>query len=290
MKKILALLLLFSFSFWLAYTPTANDTKTIAWLKIVIENIKTQDQAKYDKIKETLSKLDTSKMPDNKNTWLISELKKLFTTTNPTASITTTVEVIDGDTIKLNGETIRMIGIDAPESNTSRYGYVECYGAEASQHLKDLLKNAVKVEIIKDSTQGDKDKYNRTLGYVFADGVDINQKMIEDGYAFEYTYDKAYRYQSGYKLAQLLSSVWSKWLWAQSTCKWDRKKGTIDENKSTTPTTTTTTTTTPTPTTTTTTTTPSSTWRTYYTWPRGGCYYINGNGNKTYVDHSYCWN
>jgi len=28
--------------------------------------------------------------------------------------------------------------------------------------------------------------------------------------------------------------------------------------------------------------------RTYYTGPRGGCYYINSNGNKTYVDRSFC--
>jgi hypothetical protein len=26
----------------------------------------------------------------------------------------------------------------------------------------------------------------------------------------------------------------------------------------------------------------------YITGPRGGCYYINSHGNKTYVDHSYC--
>lgn len=26
----------------------------------------------------------------------------------------------------------------------------------------------------------------------------------------------------------------------------------------------------------------------YITGPRGGCYYINSRGNKTYVDHSYC--
>lgn len=31
-----------------------------------------------------------------------------------------------------------------------------------------------------------------------------------------------------------------------------------------------------------------STGRTYITGPRGGCYYINGNGNKTYVDRSFC--
>jgi hypothetical protein len=29
--------------------------------------------------------------------------------------------------------------------------------------------------------------------------------------------------------------------------------------------------------------------RNYITGPRGGCYYINANGNKVYVDHSYCY-
>jgi hypothetical protein len=33
---------------------------------------------------------------------------------------------------------------------------------------------------------------------------------------------------------------------------------------------------------------PKSTGRTYYTGPRGGCYYINSNGNKSYVDRSLC--
>lgn len=28
--------------------------------------------------------------------------------------------------------------------------------------------------------------------------------------------------------------------------------------------------------------------RTYHTGPKGGCYYINRNGNKTYVDRSLC--
>jgi len=31
-----------------------------------------------------------------------------------------------------------------------------------------------------------------------------------------------------------------------------------------------------------------STGRTYYSGPKGGCYYINSAGKKTYVDHSYC--
>lgn len=31
-----------------------------------------------------------------------------------------------------------------------------------------------------------------------------------------------------------------------------------------------------------------SSYRTYIRGPRGGCYYINSNGNKTYVDRSMC--
>src|SRR5690606_5320325 len=31
-----------------------------------------------------------------------------------------------------------------------------------------------------------------------------------------------------------------------------------------------------------------SSGRTYIRGPRGGCYYINRNGNKTYVDRSFC--
>jgi len=31
-----------------------------------------------------------------------------------------------------------------------------------------------------------------------------------------------------------------------------------------------------------------NTYRTYYRGPRGGCYYINSGGNKSYVDRSYC--
>ena len=34
--------------------------------------------------------------------------------------------------------------------------------------------------------------------------------------------------------------------------------------------------------------TPRRTSRSYYTGPRGGCYYINSNGNKSYVDRSLC--
>ena len=52
----------------------------------------------------------------------------------------TVTKVIDGDTIVLSNQiTVRFIGIDAPESNTIRYGYTECFGDEAKIYLTQIL-------------------------------------------------------------------------------------------------------------------------------------------------------
>lgn len=51
--------------------------------------------------------------------------------------------VVDGDTIKVimqgKNTTIRILGIDTPEIYTTRTGYPECYGQEASDFAKRTL-------------------------------------------------------------------------------------------------------------------------------------------------------
>lgn len=115
------------------------------------------------------------------------------------------VSIVDGDTIKIqrDGKTlsVRMIGIDAPESTVTRYGYVEDFGKEATAYLTKLLAGVSEVEIELDASQGEYDRYNRLLAYVFVDGKNINQKMLEEGYAVEYTYNKPYKYQQAFKSA-----------------------------------------------------------------------------------------
>ncbi len=123
--------------------------------------------------------------------------------------------VIDGDTIDvlLNGETmrIRLIGINTPETVDPRKP-VECFGAEASAHLKSLLTDqAVTLEI--DESQGDTDKYGRLLRYVFLKGDNVNLTMIKEGYAYEYTYSTPYHYQTEFKAAEADAREHERGLW-----------------------------------------------------------------------------
>ncbi len=113
--------------------------------------------------------------------------------------------VIDGDTIdvSIDGkiERLRLIGIDTPETVDPRKP-VECFGVEASNKAKGILAGK-KVILESDPSQGEKDKYNRLLRYVFLeDGTNFNLLMIKEGYAYEYTYGIPYKYQIEFKQAQ----------------------------------------------------------------------------------------
>ncbi len=130
-------------------------------------------------------------------------------------------KVIDGDTLEVNRygklEKVRLIGIDTPETLDPRKP-VQCFGKEASNKSKDLLtgKN-VKLEF--DPVVGEKDKYGRTLAYVWQDGTLINLKLLKEGYAHEYTYrNQSYKYQGEFKSAQADAKNSQVGLWSSQTC------------------------------------------------------------------------
>jgi micrococcal nuclease len=88
------------------------------------------------------------------------------------------VSVSDGDTIKVLKDKkqikIRLFEIDAPEMKQS-------FGKKSKAKLSDLIfKKTVKVVF------NEKDKFGRTLGIVFLDGLNINEEMIRSGYAWVY--------------------------------------------------------------------------------------------------------
>jgi micrococcal nuclease len=83
-------------------------------------------------------------------------------------------------------ETVRFIGMDTPETHDPRKP-VQCFGETAAAHTKALLEGK-NVRLEPDSTNSDRDKYNRLLRYIhLPDGTLVNAKLIRDGYAFAYT-------------------------------------------------------------------------------------------------------
>ncbi|WP_081298515.1 thermonuclease family protein [Gilliamella sp. wkB108] len=91
------------------------------------------------------------------------------------------VKVIDGDTVDVLTSQkqkirIRLLDIDAPESR-------QAFGNVSRKYLASLI--AGKMVFVKENK---KDIYQRTLGTIFYNKININAKMIENGYAWAYRY------------------------------------------------------------------------------------------------------
>lgn len=83
--------------------------------------------------------------------------------------------VVDGDTIVVSGgEKIRYLGIDTPE-------FGEPFFEEAKEENRRLLVGK-KVSIV-ECPRKKKDRYGRTLAWVFADGVFVNMRLLSEGLA-----------------------------------------------------------------------------------------------------------
>ena len=103
--------------------------------------------------------------------------------------------VVDGDTIDviidlgfdiLFSSRVRLAGIDTPESRTTDKAE-KALGVEAKEYLKKHLKDA-KTIVIRTEKMNSSEKYGRILGWVYVNGESesLNNKMINDGYAWGY--------------------------------------------------------------------------------------------------------
>ena len=94
-------------------------------------------------------------------------------------------KIIDGDTIYIGKNKIRLHGIDAPEINQTcsiRDQLWNC-GIKSSKVLKNIiLENEVLCKII------DIDRYKRFVAECFVNETNINQYMVRNGWAIAYRY------------------------------------------------------------------------------------------------------
>jgi endonuclease YncB( thermonuclease family) len=97
--------------------------------------------------------------------------------------ITGPARVIDGDTLRVEGVTVRLSGIDAPElrqtcqldANTTWL----C-GQDAAKMLRELVEDGVTCHL-----EG-RDRYGRALATCYRGEYDIGADMVRDGFALAY--------------------------------------------------------------------------------------------------------
>lgn len=89
----------------------------------------------------------------------------------------------DGDTFTVGDVTIRILGIDTPETKHEPHGIFENqpYGPEASAYSEKILRASKVIEYL----PAGKDIYGRVLAHVFIDGKLYATEIIRAGLAYE---------------------------------------------------------------------------------------------------------
>lgn len=109
------------------------------------------------------------------------------------------VRVVDGDTVELEGgERVRYIGIDTPETVHPRKP-VQRMGREASEANREFVEGK-RVQLEYDIER--RDRYGRTLAYVWVEEVMVNERLVELGFAQVSTYPPNVRYVDRFLGAQ----------------------------------------------------------------------------------------
>jgi micrococcal nuclease len=120
------------------------------------------------------------------------------------------LKVVDGDTLKVRykgiEESVRLIGIDAPESRPNKKARndaqrsgedlktITAMGKEATSYAKSLVKPGDTVKMEFDVQK--RDKYGRLLAYVYlSNGKMLNEETVKAGYANLMTVPPNVKYQ-----------------------------------------------------------------------------------------------
>ena len=94
-------------------------------------------------------------------------------------------KIIDGDTIHIGKNKIRLHGIDAPEINQTceKNNITWLCGENATNALVNIINSQKIICNIKDI-----DQYNRYIGVCFVNNLNMNKYMVINGWAIAYRY------------------------------------------------------------------------------------------------------
>lgn len=127
--------------------------------------------------------------------------------------------VIDGDTIEIAGQRIRLHGIDAPESAQ------HCLDADlrifrCGQDAANALDHMINDRLVRCEQLG-RDRYNRIIARCFLGELDLNEAMVRSGHALAYR-----RYSSDYVGAEAEARSSGAGMWrGDFVSPWDWRRG-----------------------------------------------------------------
>ena len=140
------------------------------------------------------------------------------------------ISIIDGDTLKIDykglKESIRLIGIDTPESrinkkikkDAKRSGKdvetIIAMGKKATEYVEGLVKAGGTVTIEFDVQE--RDRYKRLLGYVYLpNGNMLNEEIVKAGYASVMTIPPNVKYKDRFLIAYQEAREDKRGLWGE---------------------------------------------------------------------------
>jgi len=138
-------------------------------------------------------------------------LMSVISCTSPagTVNFVEVIEVIDGDTIVIEGgQRVRYIGIDTPET----YPEAEVFGVEAWQANRRLVEGK-RVRLERDVSETD--KYGRLLRYVYVNDLFVNAELVKEGLAEAVAYPPDIKYQDYLEQMELEARKAGRGLWAK---------------------------------------------------------------------------
>jgi micrococcal nuclease len=115
--------------------------------------------------------------------------------------------IVDGDTFRCrDGRKVRLIGIDSPEQRQRPYG------AQAQAALLRMAPPGTTLSLERDIAASD--RYGRVLAYAWLKSVLVNEALVQQGWAVQYTVPPNVKYADRFGRAQKEARARGRGLWS----------------------------------------------------------------------------